>query len=245
MLLHLPRPDSKAIELVKPPNGPALIPLFPFPPCPLMLGTLPLQQWLIQALQGLQDQGWRAGIGFIGLYTLATVIGVPGSVLTLGAGALFGLLWGTVYVFIGATLGAIAAFLLARYLLRDWIYQKIAQHPSFIAFDQTLATAGFKLVVLTRLSPLFPFNLLNYAFGLTGVSLRDYSLGSIGMLPATLLYVYLGSLTADLARLGTVQQPPALQWGLRLVGLAATGIITVYISKLARQALDEAVTRQN
>jgi uncharacterized membrane protein YdjX (TVP38/TMEM64 family) len=210
-----------------------------------MLGTLPLQQWLIQALQGLQGQGWRAAMGFIGLYVLATVIGIPGSVLTLGAGALFGLLWGTVYVFIGATLGAIAAFLLARYLWRDWIYQKIAQHPSFTAFDQTLTTAGFKLVVLTRLSPLFPFNLLNYAFGLTGVSLKDYSLGSIGMLPGTLLYVYLGSLTADLARLGTVQQPPALQWGLRLVGLGVTVGVTVYVTRLARQALEELGVREN
>lgn len=210
-----------------------------------ILADLPAQQWLIDALQGLQVQGWAAGLTFIGLYILATLVGLPGSVLTLGAGAIFGLLWGTVYVFIGATLGAIAAFVLARYLLRNWIYQRIAQHPTVAAFDQTLAIAGFKLVVLTRLSPLLPFNLLNYAFGLSGVRLRDYILGSIGMLPGTLFYVYLGSLTADLARLGTLQQPPALQWGFRLTGLAATGIITVYIAKLARQALEEAMTRQN
>ncbi len=203
---------------------------------------LPAQQWLIDALQGLQPQGWATGLTFIALYILATLVGLPGSVLTLGAGAIFGLLWGTVYVFIGATLGAVAAFVLARYLLRNWIYQKIAQYPTFAAFDKTLAIAGFKLVALTRLSPLLPFNLLNYAFGLTGVRLRDYILGSIGMLPGTVLYVYLGSLTADLARLGTLHQPPALQWGFRLIGLAATGMITLYISKLARQALDEAVT---
>jgi uncharacterized membrane protein YdjX (TVP38/TMEM64 family) len=210
-----------------------------------ILAQLPPQQWLINTLDGLQAHGWATGIIFIVLYILCTLAGLPGSVLTLGAGAIFGLLWGTIYVFIGATLGAIAALLLSRYLLRSWIRKRIAQHPSFIAFDQTLATAGLKLVILTRLSPLFPFNLLNYAFGLTGVSLRDYTLGSIGMLPGTLLYVYLGSLTSDLARLGTVQQPPALQWGFRLIGLAATVIVTVYITKLARQALDEVVTKQD
>ncbi len=218
-------------------------------PLPLAYGytstkLLP-QQWLIDTLDGLQAHGWATAIAFIALYILATLVGLPGSVLTLGAGAIFGLFWGTLYVFIGATLGAIAALLLSRYLLRGWIRKSIAQHPSLAVFDQTLRTAGLKLVILTRLSPLFPFNLLNYAFGLTGVSLRDYTLGSIGMLPGTLLYVYLGSLTGDLARLGTVQQPPALQWGFRLMGLAATVITTVYITKLARQTLDQVVTKQN
>jgi len=115
---------------------------------------------------------------------------LSGSALTLGAGILFGVLRGSIIVSIAATLGATAAFLIARYVAREWVARKIAAHPKFAAVDQAVASEGWKMVGLIRLSPIFPFSLMNYAFGLTRVSLRDYFFASwIGMLPGTVMYV--------------------------------------------------------
>lgn len=202
-----------------------------------------LQQLLLNALAWIEGLGVVGGIAFIGIYIAATIAFLPGSILTLGAGVVFGVVLGSVYVFIGATLGAIAAFLVGRYLARGWISQKIEGNPKFGAIDKAVAREGLKIVLLTRLSPIFPFNLLNYAFGITGVSLKDYALGSIGMIPGTVMYVYIGSLAGDLARIGTENQPtnPTLQWSIRILGLIATVAVTLYVTRIARQALDEKV----
>lgn len=204
------------------------------------------QDLLRNALEWVESLGFLGGIAFVGLYIVATVALLPGSILTLGAGVVFGVVMGSVYVFVGATLGAIAAFLVGRYLARDRISQKIAGNPNFAAIDQAVAQEGFKIVLLTRLSPVFPFNLLNYSFGITGVSLRDYALGSVGMIPGTLMYVYIGSLAGDIARIGTEGQPtdPTLQWVIRIVGFIATVAVTVYVTRLARKALAERVPSQ-
>ena len=182
-------------------------------------------------------------IAFIILYILATIAFVPGSLLTLGAGVVFGVFFGSLYVFIGATLGAIAAFLVGRYFARDWIAQKIAGNQKFKAIDQAVGKEGFKIVLLTRLSPIFPFFLLNYAYGVTGVSLKDYAIASVGMIPGTIMFVYIGSLAGNLATLGTQTQTvnPVLEWTIRIIGFLATVAVTLYVTKLARKALDEAV----
>ncbi len=153
---------------------------------------------------------WIAGLGavgvgiYIGLYVVATVCFLPGSILTLGAGAVFGVVKGSIIVSIASTTGATAAFLVGRYLARDWVAKKIGGNEKFSAVDQAVAREGWKIVGLTRLSPIFPFNLLNYAFGLTKVSLRNYLVASwIGMMPGTVMYVYLGSLAGDLATIGS------------------------------------------
>ncbi len=202
-----------------------------------------LQQLFLNALTWIEGLGVVGGIAFIAIYIAATVAFLPGSILTLGAGVVFGVLLGSVYVFIGATLGAIAAFLVGRYLARGWISKKIEGNQKFAAIDKAVAREGLKIVLLTRLSPIFPFNLLNYAFGITGVSLKDYALGSIGMIPGTVMYVYIGSLAGDLARIGTENQPtnPTLQWSIRILGLIATVAVTLYVTRIARQALDEKV----
>lgn len=208
------------------------------------VAAVPAPQTLfLDALQWIDGLGVAGVAAFILLYMVATVAFVPGSAITLGAGAIFGLVAGSVYVFVGATLGAIAAFLVGRYLARDWVIRQIAGKAKFAALDQAVALAGFKIVLLTRLSPVFPFNLLNYAFGVTGVSLKDYALASVGMIPGTLLYVYIGSLVGDLAQIGTAPTTvnPWLQWGVRLVGFAATLAVTIYVTRLARQALALAV----
>ncbi|MFM7428192.1 MAG: TVP38/TMEM64 family protein [Elainella sp.] len=192
-----------------------------------------------QALSQIQALGGFGVAVFIGLYALATVAFIPGSLLTLGAGAIYGVVEGSLYVMLGASLGALLAFGVGRYLARDWVARKIEADPKFKAIDQAVSRDGFKIVLLTRLSPLFPFTLLNYAFGITNVRWRDYLLGCIGMLPGTLLYVYLGSLTGSLAQLGDTAAPSGLQWASRLVGLAATLAVTLYITRIARQALAE------
>lgn len=201
------------------------------------------QEILRNALVWIDSLGSWGAIAFIVLYIFATVAFLPGSILTLGAGGVFGVFFGTVYVFIGATLGAIAAFLVGRYLARDWIAQKIAGNQKFKAIDQAVGKEGFKIVLLTRLSPVFPFFLLNYAYGVTGVSLKDYAIASIGMIPGTITFVYIGSLAGNLATLGT-QTPtvnPVLEWTIRIIGFLATVAVTFYVTKLARKALDEAV----
>jgi uncharacterized membrane protein YdjX (TVP38/TMEM64 family) len=201
------------------------------------------QTLLKNALEWIESLGAIGAIAFIGIYIIATVAFLPGSILTLGAGVVFGVWLGAVYVFIGATLGATAAFLVGRYLARNWVAKKIADNENFSAIDRAVGKEGLKIVLLTRLSPIFPFNLLNYAFGLTGVSIQDYIIGSVGMIPGTMMYVYIGSLAGNLALIGTANQPtnPTLQWSIRIVGFIATVAVTLYITRIAKQALDRSV----
>ena len=201
------------------------------------------QELLTRALEWIEAQGAGGGVVFVGLYVLACVFFIPGSVLTLGAGAVYGVVQGSLLVSVASTLGATAAFLVGRYLARDWVARKIEGNEKFRAIDEGVAREGWKIVGLTRLSPVFPFNLLNYAYGLTRVTLRDYLLASwIGMMPGTLLYVYLGSLAGSLATLGSGggERSPA-QWALYGVGLAATLGVTVYITRIAKAALAKKV----
>lgn len=206
---------------------------------------LDFQSLFQNALAWVESLGAWGPIAFIGIYNLATVLFLPGSLLTLGGGAIFGLVKGSIFVFLAATLGATFAFLIGRYLARDAIAQKIEGNQKFKAIDEAIAQEGLKIVFLTRLSPVFPFNLLNYALGLTKVSLRDYVIGSIGMLPGTILYVYLGSLAGDLAMLGQeAAVDPAtarLQLIAKVIGLLATIGVTVYVTKVAKKALDNSV----
>ena len=207
-------------------------------------GEFNLQLLLKNALEWIDSLGSIGAIVFIGLYIIATIVFLPAFILTLGAGVLFGVWVGSIYVFIGATLGSIAAFLVGRYLARDWVAKKIAGNDKFSSIDRAVGKEGLKIVLLTRLSPAFPFNLLNYAFGVTGVSAKDYIIGSIGMIPGTIMFVYIGSLAGSLALIGTDAQPsvnPTLQWTIRIVGLVATIAVTVYVTRLAKQALAESV----
>lgn len=193
------------------------------------------QELLKQALDWAGQLGPWGPIIFIALYIVATVFFIPGSVLTLGAGAVFGVVWGSIYVSIASTLGATAAFLVGRYLARDAIARKIEGNQRFAAIDKAVAKEGWKIVGLTRLSPVFPFTLLNYAFGLTQVKLRDYMLTSwIGMLPGTIMYVYLGSLAQ--AATGERERTTG-EWVLYGVGLFATVVVTVFVTRVAKKAL--------
>jgi len=191
-------------------------------------------------LRSIQDFGSASAIVFIGVYLLLTVLLIPGTVLTLSSGAIFGVVYGSLYTFIGATLGAIAAFLIGRYFVRDWVAKKIESNSKFKAIDAAVAKEGLKIVLLTRLSPAFPFVLLNYAFGVIKVSLQDYIVGCVGMIPGTILYVYIGSLAGNLATIdASAPSTQAAQWTLRIVGLIATIAVTIYVTRIARNALDQ------
>jgi uncharacterized membrane protein YdjX (TVP38/TMEM64 family) len=203
-----------------------------------------LQELFRHALEWINSQGIVGVLVFVGLYAIATVAFVPGSLLTLGAGVIFGLVFGSIYVFLGATLGATLAFIVGRYFARDWVAKKIEGNEKFAAIDHAVSKEGFKIVLLTRLSPAFPFVLLNYAYGLTGVSLKDYVLGSVGMIPGTIMYVYIGSLAGDIARIGmdsstSDSHAQMAQWLIRIVGFIATVAVTIYVTKIARKALNE------
>jgi uncharacterized membrane protein YdjX (TVP38/TMEM64 family) len=192
---------------------------------------------------------WVQGLGiwgpvvFILGYAIATVAFVPGLLLTLAAGAIFGLWRGTAYVMVGATLGAALAFLVARYGARRWIERRMTGNERFAAIDRAVAKEGRKIVFLLRLSPVFPFNLLNYALGLTRVRFVDYVVASIGMLPGTLLYVYSGKLAGDVAALAGGAAPVERDWKywtLIAAGLLATVAVTAVVTRTARKALKEA-----
>jgi uncharacterized membrane protein YdjX (TVP38/TMEM64 family) len=189
---------------------------------------------------------WVAQLGawgpivFVLGYTIATVAFVPGVVLTLAAGAIFGVARGTVFVLIGATVGACAAFLIARYVARDAVARRISGNARFAAVDRAIGREGLKVVLLLRLSPAFPFNLLNYALGVTEVRFRDYALACAGMLPGTLLYVYSGKVAGDVAAAaaGAVQPGGPAALALFGVGLAATVVATALITRAARRTLE-------
>lgn len=196
---------------------------------------------------------WIEGLGasgylvFVGLYVVATLIGVA-TPLTLAAGGIWGLK-GVLLVSPSSVIAATIAFLLGRYGLRKSVEQKVAQNPKFAAIERAVAKNGFKIVGLVRLSPVFPFTLLNYGLGVTPVKLRDYVLASfLGMLPGTLLYVYLGHIAKMAAAAAETVGGEAAAGGffavygktiMTVVGLIATIVVTAYVTKIARGALKE------
>lgn len=195
---------------------------------------------------------WVDGLGFWGPavfvlgYAVATVALIPGSALTLAGGAIFGLGPGVAYVFAGATLGACAAFLVARYVARSLVERKMAGSERFRALDSAVGEEGRKITFLLRLSPIFPFVFLNYALGLTKVRFVDYLIACIGMLPGTLLYVYYGKVAGDVAAVAAESEPGpdrgAAYWLFLAVGLLATLVVTVYVTRLARKRLEATTT---
>ncbi|MEE8543825.1 MAG: TVP38/TMEM64 family protein [Gammaproteobacteria bacterium] len=207
---------------------------------------LPVTEWLTLGIAWIETHPTLAWIAYVATYIVATVLVIPASILTLAAGFVFGLPLGVVLVSIGSVLGASAAFLVGRFFARDWVAKRIAGLPRFRALDRATRHEGFVIVFLTRLSPLFPFNLINYGLALTSVRFRDYFLASwIGMLPVTILYVYIGSVAKDLTELtsGGVQGG-VVGRVLLFVGLAATVLLTIVITRKATRTLAQHLERE-
>jgi uncharacterized membrane protein YdjX (TVP38/TMEM64 family) len=212
----------------------------------LILGGRQAGAYVPRFAEWVDSLGVWGPVVFILGYALAAVLFIPGSLLTLAAGAIFGLVEGTIYTLIGATLGSSAAFLVARYLARGRIERKIAGNARFAAIDKAVGREGFKIVALLRLSPVFPFNLLNYALGLTKVTFLQYLAASIAMLPGTLLYVYYGKAAGSLAALagGAKTEKGAESWIFLGVGLLATIVVTTFVTRLAGKALRQEIDSQ-
>ena len=186
--------------------------------------------------------GGLGPLAFVIGYALAVVGFVPGSLPSLAGGAIFGLGKGVVLVFIAATLGASCAFLVSRHLVRAPIERRLAGNAHFAAIDRAIEKEGLRIVFLLRLSPVFPFSLLNYALGLTRVRFGDYVVASVGMLPGTLLYVYYGHVLGLAAALagGAAHKRGETEYALLGLGLAATVVVTTLVTRIARRALAEA-----
>jgi uncharacterized membrane protein YdjX (TVP38/TMEM64 family) len=207
----------------------------------LAMRFLPVQQWLRSFNDWVGQMGIAGIFIFIGVYTLATVLLAPGSVLTIGAGFAFGLWKGFLVVSAGSTFGASLAFLVARFIARDKIEAIAKRNETFRKIDKVIGEEGAKLIFLLRLSPVIPFNLSNYLYGLTAVKFWPYVLASwLGMMPGTFLYVYIGA--ASKAAVAAAAGGEAVKhgwqyWTFLGVGLAATAIVTIWVTKIARDAL--------
>jgi uncharacterized membrane protein YdjX (TVP38/TMEM64 family) len=198
-----------------------------------------MRERVFQFAEWVQGLGPWGPAAFILGYVIATVVLAPGWILTMGSGILFGLAGGTLYTLIGATLGSSAAFLIARYAARGVVERKIAGNPKFAAIDRAVGREGWKIVALLRLSPVVPFNLLNYALGLTRVRFLHYVAASVAMLPGTLLYVYYGKAIGSFAGLesGAKVERGIEYWIFLGAGLLATIVVTAYVTRLAGRAL--------
>jgi uncharacterized membrane protein YdjX (TVP38/TMEM64 family) len=207
----------------------------------LAMKFLPVREWLTSFNDWVGQMGAVGIFIFIVVYAAATVLLAPGSILTIGAGFAFGLWKGFLAVSGGATLGAALAFLVARFIARDKVEAIALRNDKFRSIDHAIGKQGAKLIFLLRLSPVIPFNLSNYFYGLTGVRFWPYVLASwIGMMPGTFLYVYLG--TAGKAAVSAAAGGEAVRhgwqyWALLSVGLIATVIVTIWVTKIARDAL--------
>jgi uncharacterized membrane protein YdjX (TVP38/TMEM64 family) len=202
----------------------------------------PTREWSLTFVQYVRNLGWVGFVFYAFAYVVGTVLLFPGTLLTIGSGFLYGPVWGTILVSPASVVGATIAFILSRSFAREWVAEKVRKYPRFAAIDRAVGKHSFKTVLLLRLQPLnLPFDVLNYALGLTSVRLRDYVLASwLGMLPATILYVYAGSVVRDFAMalrggftvLTTWQR--LFVWG----SLLATAGLVVFLTRLARRALE-------
>ncbi len=204
---------------------------------------LPINAYLGAFLEYVKSLGVWGPVLLAAVYVVATVLMVPGSILTLGAGFTFGLVTGTITAMAGSVLGALASFLVGRTVARGFVEQKAKENPRFAALDEAVEKEGFKIVLLTRLSPIFPFNLLNYLFSITKVRFRDYFLASwLGMIPGTIMYVYIGYAAKDLTEIISGDVEGGIGKKILLgVGLLATVAVTVFITRIARRALKDSV----
>ncbi|HVE15552.1 MAG TPA: TVP38/TMEM64 family protein [Chthoniobacterales bacterium] len=203
-------------------------------------------EWMTRGLEWVEHAGWLGWLGFIVIYTLTCVFFLPGSVLTVGAGAIYGFWGGTLLVSISNLVGAVVNFLTSRYLLRGWLNRKFADNKKFHALDHAIANEGWRIILLSRISPVVPHSIVSYACGLTKLSLAKFSFASwVGFVPISAAYSYLGAFVGKFARAsaglphGTESR---LTWLFYAVGLVVTIVVTVWSTRVAARALKTKVT---
>lgn len=193
----------------------------------------PVLEWIDTLRLWILSLGW-VGVGaFVVLYIVITIVLGPATALTLMAGLAYGA-WGFVLVVFSATLAAAVAFLIGRYLAYERVNRWIAGKPKLLALNRAVSEEGWRVVALMRLSPVLPYGLQNYLFSVTHVGFMPFVIATLlGIMPATALYVYIGSLGQAIGRAST------LQWVLGAVGLAATALVAVVVGRRAKQALEK------
>lgn len=199
----------------------------------ILLRLLPVRE-LVEGLPAfVKDLGPLGPVLLVLAYVVTSVFLIPGSAMTLLIGGAYGLWKGMLIVIVGANLAALCSYLLSRTFLRDRVSRWAAGHPRFAALDRAIGREGFRMVLLSRLSPVFPFTLLNYFLGLTTVRTGPYVLANlIGMLPGTFLYVYLGATARE-----ALTESTGLAF--KIVGLVATIAVVAMVTRLARKAMAE------
>jgi uncharacterized membrane protein YdjX (TVP38/TMEM64 family) len=199
--------------------------------------VLPVDDWVLSLQHRIARMGVLGAVVFALVYAAAALLFVPGSVLTIAAGALFGLGWGTAVASAASTGAAASAFLISRYLARARIEQLAQAHEKFGAIDRAIREKGWKVVALLRLNPVVPFSLCNYLYGLTAVGFWPYLLASwAAMLPGTVLYVSLGA-AGRAAAVGKDGGRTPGEWALLGAGIVATIVVTVLLTRAARREL--------
>jgi len=187
----------------------------------------------------IQEAGPLGWCLFIDLYALCCLVFIPGSLLTVAAGAVYGFWGGSALVVAGNGLSSVLSLLITRFFLRDWVAGQITKHPRLQALEKAVAADDWKLVFLTHLSPIMPFSLINYSLGLTRISPWRFMLATVmGCVPATFVYVYIGTLVGNLARLAPdINQHRPIEWIFQGIGLVITIGVTIYVARLATRAL--------
>jgi uncharacterized membrane protein YdjX (TVP38/TMEM64 family) len=203
---------------------------------------LPIGAWLRQLLTWTEQLGPWGPLLLVGIYVVGGVLMLPGSILTVGTGFLYGVPLGFLLVWIANTLGACAAFGVGRTIARDWVARRVANNEKFASLDKAVGVHGFKIVLLTRLSPAFPYNFLNYVFGVSRVSFRQYALASmLGLIPGILMYVYIGAGLRPLVEAAAHIEDPTPESIVHHVffwfGLVVTVVLAVAATRIARKAL--------
>ena len=200
----------------------------------IAIRMLPLAEWFEEFKVWVQGAGTLGYILYALVYVLCCVLVVPALALTLGAGAIFGFVAGSIIVLIGATLGATAAFLLARTVLRHRVERMTANNPKFRALDRAITREGTKIMWLVRLSGFPPFTWVNYAFGLTGIRLMPYIVTTFfGIIPGTLAFTWAGA--AGAAALSGTGNRVVL-----IVTAIGAILVSVFIARIALQAIHRA-----
>lgn len=197
---------------------------------------LPIKDWVKSFSDWVQKLGALGVIVFVAVYAIATVAFLPGWIFTVAAGLIYGVIGGTAVALSGAVIGSSLAFLCGRYLVRKRVEAVTKGNKKFKAIDEAIGKQGWKIIGLLRLSPLIPFNLSNYFYGVTAIKFLPYVIASaVGMLPGTLLYAYLGGAGKAGLSGGSGQSP--LKYVFLGVGLLATIAVTIIVSRVANKAL--------
>lgn len=197
-----------------------------------------IKSLLEQIFNGVASLGFFAPLEFIPIYMIGTALFVPTAVLTLAAGALFGVPMGFAVALTASLLASSGGFLAGRYLSRGWILKKVAANEKIRAVDDAVSKKGWRLVLLLRFSAILPFTVLNYGLGLSSIRFKDYFYASvIGSIPGTLLYVYLGSLAGKMVFEGDPMQKTPLELAFIAFGLAATLAMGIYSTAIVKKVL--------